>query len=314
MRNLIKLTAVVLTIALAGAALAADLSSTTKIQPVKAPAVEMNKGLLDCSGATEIMLDTVYAGTNVGAVNNVSTYGCSTWNEGGGEVVFHLYLAEPTMWEATLTPNGCDLDLAVLDQCDETLGCLIVADSGVQTNVPVSGDFYFVVDGYGTAAGAFTFEIASIIPPEPVDNCPRVMTYLCDAGQISGDTCDAVNGISAEGCEAYTEAGLDEWYEITLNPGGTFTASVTNTADGALWVVDECMEPFSCLAYADDTLSGQAEFVSYTNATAAVKTVYLVVDSWGADSCGTYTGDITCTGGIVSTEAMSFGQVKSLYR
>jgi hypothetical protein len=312
MRNLYKFSAIVLMVALAGAAAAADLSSTTKIQPVKAPATEMNKGLLDCSGAIEITLDNVYAGDTTGAANNVSTYGCSTWNEGGGEAVFHLYLATPAMWEASVTAS-VDLDLAVLDQCDETLGCLIVADSGVVTNVPVSGDYYFVVDGYGTAAGAFTFEIATIIPPEPVDNCPRVMTYLCQAGQISGDTCDAVNGISAEGCEAYTEAGLDEWYEITLNPAGSFTASVTNTADGALWVVDECVEPFNCLAYADDTLSGQAEVVSYTNDTAVIKTVYLVVDSWGTDSCGTYTGDITCSGGIVADEPMSFGQVKALY-
>ena len=314
MRNLMKLTVLALIVAVAGAAVAADLSSTTKIQPVKNSAVEINKGLLDCSAATEIMLDVVYNGDNTGAANNVSTYGCSTWDESGGEVVFHLYLAEPTMWEASLSASAGDLDLVVLDQCDEDLGCLIVADSGVVTNVPVEGDFFFVVDGYGGAASPFTLEVVTVIPPEPVDNCPRVETYLCENGQISGDTCDAVNGIESEGCEEYSEAGLDEWYEITLNPGGSFTAAVTNSADGALWVVDECMEPFACLAYADNTLGGAEEVVSYTNDTTGIKTVYLVVDSWGTDSCGTYTGNIECTGGIVANEPMSFGQVKSLYR
>ena len=77
-------------------------------------------------------LKTTYFGDNTGQPNNVTTYGCSLWDESGGEVVYHLFLPEPTMFSASITPNGCDLDLAVLDQCDENDGCLIVVTSGVE--------------------------------------------------------------------------------------------------------------------------------------------------------------------------------------
>ncbi len=52
------------------------------------------------------------------------------------------------------------------------------------------------------------------------------------------------------------------------------------------------MGAFTCLAYADDSLTGEAETINYTNTTGAQAVVFLVVDSWGADSCGTYDLDI----------------------
>ncbi len=54
--------------------------------------------------------------------------------------------------------------------------------------------------------------------------------------------------------------------------------------------------------------------ITYTNATAVDAYVYLVIDSWGTGSCGTYTMNFSSTGGAVPTEDTSFGVVKSLYR
>ncbi|HPF70540.1 MAG TPA: hypothetical protein PLQ13_07735 [Candidatus Krumholzibacteria bacterium] len=298
----------------AGSAFAGtDMLSSLNKTPVVKDAGDggANKGLLDCSGAIEIALDNVYVGTNVGAPNNVSTYGCSTWNESGGEVVYHLYLAAPAMFTADIAGNGCDLDMAVLDGCDETLNCLIVVDSGVQTNVPVSGDFYFVVDGYNGAACDFTFSINSAAVPEPASFCANVLDVT--GTYFEGDTCDGANEVSALGCEDYTEAGLEDYYEVFMPAGSSFTVDVTNTADGALWVVDSCVEPMNCLAYADNTLTGQAETVSYTN-TGADTTVFIVIDSWGTGSCGTYTMNFSSTGGAVASESTTFGAVKAMFR
>ena len=71
---------------------------------------------------------------------------------------------------------------------------------------------------------------------------------------------------------------------------------------------------WNCLAYADDTFTGDMESVSYSNTSGSPMTVYLAIDSWGTDSCGTYEFTFTPTGGAVAAEPMSMGQVKSLYR
>ncbi len=306
--------AVLLTVALAGMAFAGPFRSLDK-PVVKQSAVELNRGMLDCSNVIEVSLNNTYYGDNTGAPNNVTTYGCSTWDESGGEVVFHLYLDTPAMFEAFITPDGCDLDMAVLDQCDEDLGCLIVADSGVETSSPLTGDFYFVVDGYAGAACTFTFTINELAPPEPVGFCDAVDVVTVQNGEvITGDTCDGVNNIASLDCGSYTENGLEDYYEIVMPAGSTITATVTyDTADGALWLLDGCSEPFSCLAYADDTLDGDSEVISYTNTSGADMVVYLVVDSWGTDACGTYTLEFASDGGAVANEMMSFGAVKALY-
>ncbi len=53
------------------------------------------------------------------------------------------------------------------------------------------------------------------------------------SASFSGDTCGGLNLISALGCEAYAEAGLEDYYAVTLNAGQTLTATMTSTADGA---------------------------------------------------------------------------------
>jgi hypothetical protein len=299
--------------AMAGGLDSKDFRSIDKEIPVKDSAPAGTKvGNLDCSGMIEVSLDNVYVGDNTGAVNNVTTYSCSSFNESGGEVVYHLFLSEPAMFEGYITTDGCDLDIAVLDQCDEDLGCLIVVDSGVSTNVPITGDVYFVVDGYNGAGCAFTFTLDSVDLPQPVGFCDAVENVF--GTYFTGNTCAGVNNISELGCETYTEDGLEYYYEIFMPAGSSFTADVTNTADGALWVVDACEDPIGCLAYADDSFSGDTETISYSNNTAEDMWVYLVVDSWGTDSCGDYEMDFAATGGAVATEGSTFGNFKAMYR
>ncbi len=299
----------------AGTAFAADGGPFRSIakQPPTKQAGTPDKGTLDCSGAIEITLDNIYYGDNTGLPDNVSMYGCSTWDESGGEVVYHLYLDTPAMFEGTLTGSGCDLDLAVLDQCDEDLGCLIVVDAGVVTNVPVSGDFYFVVDGFGGAGCPFTFEINTVTPVEPDPYCSAVEDVY--GTHFTGDTCGGINNFSSLDCGDFAEDGLEAYYEILLPAGSSFTADVTYAvADGALWLLDSCTGPFNCLAYADNTLDGETETLAYANDSGSDMVVYLVVDSWGADSCGTYTLDFASTGGAVPTVNRSFSDVKATYR
>lgn len=275
------------------------------------------RGELDCSNAIEVELGTTYSGTNVGAPNNVTFYSCSTWNESGGEVVYHVNFPEGVVWEVSLVPSGCDLDLAVLDQCDEDLGCLGVFDNGVSAPVPLPGEFYFVVDGYDGAACDFeiTFTTAPYVPPsgEVGDFCADV--FDLNGSIFSGNTCDGVNNVFEVGdCGAYQENGLEHYYEVFMPVGSEFQAYVTNTADGALWILDGCAGTVSCLGYADDTGGGGTEVAFWYNGTDMDKTVYLVIDSYGLDTCGDYTLEFISSGGAIATELTSFGSVKVMYR
>lgn len=323
------LTFTLATILLVSFALTAVAADKPRIQALKEVEKEVRapqstvKANLDCSGATMVTLDNTYSGNTNDGVNNVSAYSCSTFDESGPELVFVLELASPAMFTADLIPEaGVDLDLAVLDACDEDLGCQIVADTGVETLSPISGTIYFVVDGYNGAAGSFDLVLTEVPLPEPVDACGEVIQPLPgNEGDIvpagtyafSGDTCGSTNHIEFADCADYTEAGLDLFYEFVLLPGASIDATVTNAADGALWILDGCAEPFSCLAYGDATFTGEPETVAYTNNTGSNQPVYLVVDTYGTDSCGAFTGEITINGGVVGVELPSWSQVKARF-
>lgn len=279
---------------------------------------------LDCGSATTVMLDNTYSGTTVGAPSLVSTYGCSLWNESGPEVVYILELTQPTMFTIDLVPEaGVDLDLAVLDACDADLGCLIVADTGIETLVPVQGTFYLVVEGYGGAAGAFDLILEEQPLPVPLDFCEQLLQPIpgmegevvpSGSFDFAGDTCGGTNDFVSLPCGAYSENGAEEYWEFMLLPGGSIDVEVTSEADGALWLVDNCAEPITCLGYADNTFLGETEVLSYTNVGDFPQLLILVVDSYGTDSCGAYTGNVTVNQpGVIPVPSTSWSSVKSRY-
>jgi len=98
--------------------------------------------------------------------------------------------------------------------------------------------------------------------------------------------------------------------------GGSFTATVINEADGALWLMADCLGiegVFECLAFADDTIGSDPEVITYANDGNEDMVVYLVVDSYG-DSCGAYTMEFVSTGGAIATEEISIDSIKAMYR
>ena len=271
-------------------------------------------GLLDCSGAIEIALNNSYAGDNTGLISNVSGYSCGYWYEPGGEVVFHIFLASPTMFTASVEGSGCDVDLAVLDQCDEDLGCVTLVDAGVTTDIPVSGDIYFVVDGYSEEGCPFTFTITEDPLPPPVTFCELAEVVVGPTFLGSGRTCDGQNLVNSLPCYSVPAEGLEAYYAFVLPSGAALSATVTNQADGILWLLDSCVEPFTCLAYADATSYGEPEIITYTNATSGDLALYLVVDEYGPGFCGDYEIEITITGGEVPVAPSSWGSIKSLFK
>ena len=328
MRSLLRISLVLGALALlASAALAEPFTSDSKNLTINRTemADPEARGLLDCTMNVEATLGDFFTMSNAGFPSNVSTYPCWSWTMSGPEVVFHVYLADPVYWQVTLTTYTADVDMMILEaNCDE-VDCVYAIDSGaVYTTAPLSGDFFFVVDGYNGAEGDFDIFFEELPPPPSA--CDELMqAFPGDTGDpvpegtysLSGDTCDAYDHITSLECAEYSEAGLDEFYEIYLLPGASINATVTNTADGALWVVDACenFEDVNCLAYADATLSGDPETVYYMNTNPDPQTVFLVVDAYGTDSCGTFTGQIELTPpGALPTEETSWSSMKALYK
>lgn len=152
-------------------------------------------------------------------------------------------------------------------------------------------------------------------PPSPVSFCQDV--YQGTGTHFTGSTCNGRNVVSLLGCAAYAENGLEHYYEIQVPAGCYFTANVGYAnADGALWLLDSCEAPggaFGCLGYADEALGNGPESISYQNVTGAQQIVYLVIDSWGTNACGSYTFDFV-SDCAVATEQESFGSVKAMFR
>lgn len=119
---------------------------------------------LVCDPVIDIGADETLCGDTTGLVSNIDLYACSAWPETGGEIVYRLTLAEPTVFAARLDAE-CDLDLAVLAGCGDQDECFLVADTGIKTDVAVSGTFYLVVDGYNGAACSFCLTVG---PPDIV--------------------------------------------------------------------------------------------------------------------------------------------------
>lgn len=293
---------------------AGALSPTGKLTVHKETVSSAMAGMLDCSGAIEISLNNTYTGDNTGLPSNVAQYSCNPWYEPGGEVVFHIFLTSPTMFEATVEGSYCDLDLAVLDQCDENLGCITLVDAGVTTDVPVSGDIYFVVDGYSEEGCPLTFTITELPLPPAVTFCDLAEVVTGPTFSGSGSTCQGENLVSSLPCYPIPVEGLEAYYKIVLQSGATLDATVTNQLDGILWLLGTCAEPFTCLGYADATGYVEPEIITYTNTTAGDVTVYLVVDEYGPGFCGVYDVEITITPGQVPVAPSSWGSIKSLFK
>ena len=313
-----RLTAIVVagTLLVASAAAAGmdkKASSPTKNRVVKETVSLTSAGLLDCSGATEVTLGNVYTGDNTGLISNVAGYSCNPWYEPGGEVVFHMFLSAPAMFSASVQGDYCDVDLAILNQCDESGGCIDVVDVEYTTPEPVSGDIYFVVDGYDESGCTFTLTLTELPLPEPTSFCDSVQV-VTESGTFSGYPCSGENLVDAAACAPNGAGGLEAYYSIVMPPGGSLTATLNHAADGVLWLLGNCTEPYTCLGFVDDGIGGDPEVMTYTNSTAGDLQVFLVVDSFHPNSCGWYYLDLILTPGTVPVTPSTLGGVKWRFR
>jgi hypothetical protein len=118
----------------------------------------LSKAYISCAGAQPIYCGEPVNGSTVGGVNNVTTYGCNSWNESGPEKVFILQTTEPGTITASLSNLTADLDVIILDACSET-NCLAEGNNVASIPNASPGMYIIVVDGYFGVAGNFTLTV-----------------------------------------------------------------------------------------------------------------------------------------------------------
>ncbi|RPJ49191.1 MAG: hypothetical protein EHM19_00970 [Candidatus Latescibacterota bacterium] len=274
-----------------------------------------NERALDCTGAEAIACGQVVSSTTVGGPNNVAAYSCVSWTENGPEKVYVLTTTGINTITATLSGMTVDLDVFLLSSCSEA-ACIAYGNTIATATCKPAGTYYVVVDGYGTAAGAFTLTIACTPCAEPPvnDQCSGAIEIPCGAINLAGTTVGATDNYSpgafGNPCTGYTALGMDVTYKFTAAAGASLNLSYTSSVDASFYVVTDCANPSgTCVVGADDTFTGQAEVISHVFAAGGL--YYLILDSYSGGGTFTLTGTLSCPDAVEET---SWGRVKTLYR
>ncbi len=184
---------------------------------------------------------------------------------------------------------------------------------------PYTGTYYVGIAAFSTQTGTYKAFINCITCPPgvPEDVCAGAIPLACGNIDYSGNTICYTNNYTplasgTGGCTGFTAQGRDLVYRINAAAGDVLNVTYTNSADGSIYLITDCANPTTtCVAGADATLSGQAEVLNYAFPAAGV--YYLIVDSFGTNTSGSYTlvGSLDC---ITPTEKVSWGKVKAIYR
>ncbi len=104
---------------------------------------------------------------------------------------------------------------------------------------------------------------------------------------------DNIDPVSNLSCTGFFARGEDGIFRVQLEPLQSLTAEFVLLQDDAVtYVLEDCTDVGTCVAGADDTVNGAAEFVQYFNSTDETKEVYLIADGYLTTN-GVFYMDIT---------------------
>jgi len=273
----------------------------------------------DCTDP--ILIDSLpYYGTDFTNCGRGNTYDetCLGNYDGGEDIMFQLDILETVTISITMDPQGTGwTGILLADACPPDAECIATntGSSGIRTIADVTldpGSYFIMVDTWPTpdCIPSFDLTVEEYTPPPPVSFC-ELLQDVEENGTFTGDTCGGENLITSLPCISYTENGLEDYYEVFMPSGSFFTVDLFHSVDSAIWVLDACVEPFTCLAGVD--AAGANESITYENEGEDTY-VYLVIDSYGNETCGEYTFEFTQEGGAVATKLETFSSVKSIFR
>lgn len=281
-----------------------------------------------CSAVWSLECNTSDVGTNygVGSTGGIVTYrdvssnkGCldNSWEYTGPEFAYRFEAPTDLNVTVKLFDESAQTDLLILE--DQGQGCVptdCIAWGLKKVTFPAKEGhtYYFVVDGYGGAKGAFGIELS----------CPLITETKCDDGQdndLDGQPdcldedctgapfcqgicvptreawCGFAEGFSNMGwgsthnvskypqCNSYSYSGPEVTYRFTAPYDTTLSVKMAlETASTDILILGEDCDPTACLASGMDTVAFPVE---------SGETYSVVVDGYNA-AVGTYLIQFDC--------------------
>lgn len=220
-------------------------------------------GDLNCEDAISIICGITYSSNTFDAENNISQYGCSTWDESGKEVVYKVETTEPGNLTASLSSlgSGVDLDVFILNSSCDANQCLAVGNfTAVYENAP-PGIYYIVVDGFEGDEGFFDLTVNC--SGNELPNCPNDVLSLSWVQDLIAEL--PCHGDATDGCfSSVSTANLNGSVVILANyscsENGLFGASSNDIYDCEGNLLQDCEGfsfSFSCTPEADFPLTNE---------------------------------------------------------
>ncbi|MBS1153220.1 MAG: hypothetical protein H6Q89_4918, partial [Myxococcaceae bacterium] len=257
--------------------------------------------------------------TTVGYSDNYSTAGpgCGFATMPGADRAYLVTVGPGQRLTATATPAafdiGIDLVLGPATSCDANPRvCLDGDDDGASgaaetvtyTNSTVAAQsIYVIIDSYSTS-GAGTYGLNLVLDTPPTGDICSAPTPILMSGTLLTETTTGFSNNYAPNsanvsCTGDENAGLDRVYSVTLNAGQvlTVTADPIASDDVGVYLIaspaTNCTLNPTCLDGSDTGFDDTAEVATYTNATGATQTVFIVIDSFYPTAPVTYSLAVT---------------------
>ncbi|MDP4711011.1 MAG: cohesin domain-containing protein [Saprospiraceae bacterium] len=186
--------------------------------------LELSCGSLDCSVAVALTCGVTYSGSNATGTDAVSGYGCEgviNVENNGPEVVHTFTIAESGNVNIYLTGLTANLELFLLDDCDQN-ACIDFSentgtgDEQINANL-LAGTYYVVVDGYNGAVSNYSLRV----------ECPSG----CGMDIVGTSVVEPVCGFSSGSITITSAGGLPPYLVSWVGPdtGSVNTTSNINT-------------------------------------------------------------------------------------
>jgi hypothetical protein len=228
-----------------------------------------------------------------------------------GDAYFRFNVSAPTRIIADTVGSTFDTTLRLLSAAEVEITCndndAALATSRIDTMLPI-GTYYLVVDGQGTAAGRYQFNLTRFIPSTALNETIPTAHDLGDltggAASRTGNTCGLVSDYEGT-CNAGS-AGDAVFRFVLTQPRRVLLSTVGSAFDTsmALWSGADPLAP----VYSNCNDDGAGVVTSALDVTLPVGTYYVVVDGVGAE-CGDYKVNVqTYAPGVPGNETYATAQ------
>ena len=113
------------------------------------------------------------------------------------------------------------------------------------------------------------------------DTCADAIEVDISSGGATVNGMAATNAEGAPGCTGWSANGLDSFYWVTLAEGDSINIVESSAFDNSLYLFTDCADVAgTCVAGADDTLTGEDEVIDYTVPAGAGGVYYIGADTY----------------------------------